>query len=97
MDDRNRGVLFIQTDKKSDKAPDFKGNFNHNGAHFKIAGWKRVSAKGIEYISLVVDDYEPPTGETSGYDKFRQAGEKFKEDIIADVPDGEIDLSGIPF
>jgi uncharacterized protein (DUF736 family) len=97
MDDKDRGVLFTETEKKSDKAPDFKGKFNYNGAEFKIAGWKRTSAKGLEYISLSVDNYEPSDQPSSGYDKFRQAGEKIKEDIIADVPDGEIDLSEIPF
>ena len=38
-DNTNRGVLFKQEEKKNDKAPDYKGSFNHNGEEFKIAGF----------------------------------------------------------
>lgn len=97
-DDTNRGVLF-HNDKKSDKAPDYTGKYNHEGTEIKLAGWIRTSSKtGTQFISISRDDYVPPDGD--GYNNFKQQGEALKakvEDTVAEVPDGEIDLSSIPF
>ena len=58
-DNTNRGVLFKQEEKKNDKAPDYKGSFNHNGEEFKIAGWIKMSKAGKPFLSISKDDFVP--------------------------------------
>lgn len=58
-DNTNRGVLFKQTDKTNEKAPDYKGNFNYKGSEFKIAGWIKMSKTGNPFLSISVDDFVP--------------------------------------
>lgn len=55
-DDTNRGALFIQNDKKSDKAPDYSGTLNVEGKEWRIAGWRRESKNGNKFISISVSD-----------------------------------------
>jgi uncharacterized protein (DUF736 family) len=64
-DNTNRGVLFKQTDKTNDKAPDYKGSFNYKGAEFKIAGWIKMSKTGNPFLSISVDDFVPKQEETT--------------------------------
>ena len=64
-DNTNRGVLFKQTDKTNDKAPDYKGSFNYKGAEFKIAGWVKMSKSGNPFLSISVDDFVPKQEETT--------------------------------
>lgn len=49
------GVLFPEKQKKSEKAPDFKGNLLVGGKAIRIAGWKKAGKKG-PFISLSVDN-----------------------------------------
>jgi uncharacterized protein (DUF736 family) len=64
----NSGALFAEKAKKHPKAPDYKGMFKLNVAdveikdgtiEFKIGGWKKVSAKGVTFLSLKLDNYVP--------------------------------------
>lgn len=64
-DNTNRGVLFKQTDKTNDKAPDYKGSFNYKGSDFKIAGWIKMSKSGNPFLSISVDDFVPKQEETT--------------------------------
>jgi uncharacterized protein (DUF736 family) len=63
-DDLNRGVLFINTKKKSDKSPDFNGRITlADGEHY-LSAWKAVSSTGIRYIQLSIGTLVgPQTGE----------------------------------
>lgn len=99
MDNEGKFVLFKKTDKKTEKAPDWTGEFTHNGEVIRLAGWNTVSAKGLEYIRGQVDTYEPPKdGEKTGYEKARETWKKIAhKDTVADIPDGSIDISDIPF
>ena len=47
-----RGVLFKQTDKSNDRAPDWKGGLNIDGTEWEVAGWEQVSGRGTPYVSL---------------------------------------------
>jgi len=49
------GVLFPEKEKKSEKAPDFKGNIMLGGKQVRIAGWKKQGQRGT-FISLQVDN-----------------------------------------
>jgi uncharacterized protein (DUF736 family) len=64
-DNTNRGVLFKQTEKTNEKAPDYKGSFNYKGNEFKIAGWIKMSKSGNPFLSISVDDFVPKQEESS--------------------------------
>lgn len=53
-DDTNRGVLFPNDRKESDKHPDVKGNINVDGTEYWISGWKTQTKKGQAMMSLSV-------------------------------------------
>jgi hypothetical protein len=50
-DNTNRGVLFVNDRKETDKHPDWKGRLNINGVDHWVDGWAKQSARG-ELISL---------------------------------------------
>ncbi len=98
-DNTDSGVLFLN-DKKSEKAPDYTGTYNHEGEDIKIAGWIRTSTKtGKQFISIKRDTYEPPVTDAkqSGKEFAREVASKFKKDEVVEVTDDPIDLSEIPF
>lgn len=51
FDDTNRFVLFINDNSANPKAPSHKGKININGVEYNLAGWKKFSANGVEFIS----------------------------------------------
>lgn len=53
-DNTNRGVLFREADKESEKHPDYTGKLNVGGKDFYIAGWVKESKKGTKFLSLQV-------------------------------------------
>jgi aspartyl/asparaginyl-tRNA synthetase len=102
-DNTDTGVLFLN-DKKSEKAPDYTGTYNHEGEDIKIAGWIRTSSKtGKQFISIKRDTYEPQaieedrqvaTDAQSGKDFAREVASKFKKDEVAEV-DGDEDMKSL--
>ena len=57
-DDTNRGALFKNDKKESDRHPDYKGTLNVNGAEFWVSSWLKVSKNGEKYMSLSVSPKE---------------------------------------
>lgn len=53
-DNTNRGVLFREQEKKSDKHPDMTGEINVDGVEFRLAGWTKESKNGRKFLSLAV-------------------------------------------
>ena len=53
-DDTNKGVLFRETEKKTEKHPDMTGEINVDGVEFRLAGWTRESKNGKKFLSLAV-------------------------------------------
>ena len=53
-DNTNRGVLFRETDKKTDNHPDMTGEVNVDGVEFRLAGWTKESKNGKKFLSLAV-------------------------------------------
>jgi hypothetical protein len=53
-DNTNRGVLFTNDRKQSDKHPDLKGTINIDGKEFWLSAWNKTGAKG-PFISLSVE------------------------------------------
>lgn len=52
-DNTNRGVLFKNDRKESDKHPDYKGSVNVGGTEFWLDAWIKTGAKG-KFMSLSV-------------------------------------------
>ena len=54
------GVLFVR--KSEGRQPHFEGGINLGGTEYRLAAWKAVSKKGVEYISPAIDQ-RPRRGE----------------------------------
>jgi hypothetical protein len=54
-DNRNRGVLFNEIDKKTgDNDRDYAGSINIDGTDYWLSGWIKTSKKGTKFMSLSV-------------------------------------------
>ena len=53
-DDTNKGVLFREQEKKTEKHPDMTGEINVDGIEYRLAGWTRESKNGKKFLSLAV-------------------------------------------
>lgn len=105
-DNKNTFILFYETDKKTDKSPDFTGTFTDiNGKQWRIAAWHRSSKSGKEFLSGKVSEFQPKeeSGSTAApsWEAQRQKFAAKKEEVATDVPsqadlDEEI-LQNIPF
>lgn len=76
----NSGALFDNSNKTSEKAPDYSGVANVAGKEYRVAGWINVPKEGgSQYLSLKFTD---DTGERkeggSGYTPATAAPEKKK-------------------
>lgn len=55
----NRGVLFKNDRKETDKHPDYRGNINVDGAEFWLDAWIKTSKKdGSKFMSLSIKPKE---------------------------------------
>lgn len=52
-DNTNKGALFVNERKQTDKHPDWNGKLNINGTEYWISGWSKQSQRG-ELISLAL-------------------------------------------
>ncbi len=85
-DNTNRGMLFTNNYKESDKHPDWKGKLNVGGKDFDLAGWKKTDKNGNPFISLSIS--EPYVKDEPKHDDIQI------DDEDLDKP---IDMSEIPF
>lgn len=53
-DNTNKGILFINDRKTTDKHPDYKGSINVGGKEFWLSAWMKQTAKG-DAISLSIE------------------------------------------
>lgn len=53
-DNTNRGVLFANREKKTEKSPDFSGSLDVAGVQYNLAAWKKMSKKGTTFLSVSV-------------------------------------------
>jgi len=54
FDNSNRGVLFIQKEKKSDSHPDLSGSINIDGTEYWLSAWSNRSKSGDKYLKLSI-------------------------------------------
>jgi uncharacterized protein (DUF736 family) len=55
-DNTNRGSLFIQENKQTEKSPDFSGNLNVEGKEYRLSAWKRTSKTGKKFLSVSISE-----------------------------------------
>lgn len=53
-DNTNKGVLFKNAEKETDKHPDYRGDIDIDGKKFWLSAWINTSSKGNKYMSLAV-------------------------------------------
>ena len=70
-DNNNRGVLFKNQRKQSDRHPDYTGSINVDGVDHFLDAWIKKSGKGETFMSLSVKrkDKQPQQGASRPADK----------------------------
>lgn len=53
-DNTNRGALFKNEDKQSDRHADYRGSINVDGKEFWLDAWLKTSKQGKKFMSLSV-------------------------------------------
>jgi hypothetical protein len=75
-DDTNRGALFKNKKKESDRDPDFTGQVNFDGTDYWASAWVNVSKAGDKYVSLSVKPKDDKS-KAKSKDKAAQADDVF--------------------
>jgi len=59
-DNTNRGAIFKNEQKSSDKQPDYKGKINVDGVDKQISLWVTTSKEGKKFFSVQISEpYQP--------------------------------------
>jgi uncharacterized protein (DUF736 family) len=62
FDNTNRGALFRNARRESEKHPDYRGTLNVGGTDYWLSAWLKTSKTGEKYLSVSVqakDDAQP--------------------------------------
>ena len=62
-DNTNRGTLFRNEKRISEKAPEYEGKIDINGTEYKLAAWIRESKTGKKFFSLSVSSLQTKKAE----------------------------------
>ena len=54
FDNTNRGVLFRNEKRTSEKAPEYEGKIDINGKEYRLAAWIKESKAGKKFFSLSI-------------------------------------------
>lgn len=57
-DNTNKGVLFKNGEKETEKHPDYRGDLDIDGKKYWLSAWINTSQKGTKYMSLAVKPKE---------------------------------------
>lgn len=74
-DNTDRGALFKNKDRESDKHPDYQGNINVGGQEYWLSAWLKESKAGEKYMSLSVKAKDAPRGQKPR-----------KQEVDSDIP-----------
>ena len=82
------GALFRETDKKSDKSPDYTGSLTLGGVKYRLAGWVREGQRG-KFLSISAKpDEQRPTPEQRAASQKPAGGPTFGDDQIPFAAEG---------
>jgi uncharacterized protein (DUF736 family) len=82
-DNTDRGVLFRNDEKATDKHPDYSGSLNVGGAEFFLDAWINEAQSGRKFMSLKVKakDKQPAQGKTHGQMRDERRRDNQDDDI----------------
>jgi uncharacterized protein (DUF736 family) len=76
----NKGALFVNEKKDSEKFPDYNGSINVGGKDYWLSGWKKKSEKtGKTFLSLSVREKQETPRQSS--EPTRKAKPEFDDDV----------------
>lgn len=102
-DNTNKGILFNEQAKKSERSPDWTGKLDVEGKEYRIAAWERTTKTGTPILSLAISEPQEQADVTgaTGYEQAKAKAQEIKSrqvDTVAEViVDEPIDLDSIPF
>lgn len=81
-DNTNKGILFREHSKKSDKHPDYTGSININGVDHWLSAWIKDGKKG-KFMSLSIGAEKQPKQDQHNEDNSNgyQEPDPFDDDI----------------
>lgn len=80
-DNTNRGGLWKNARKESDKHPDYTGNINVNGVEMWLSAWIKTDRKGGKFMSLAVKPKDGDAGTTGRGEFGRRPLDTLDDDI----------------
>ena len=100
FDNTNKGVLFINEDRKSNKHPHYKGSFTDSeGTEFWVSGWKKLSKNDQKYISLsfTPKETEDDEDEDDFDEPVKKPAKKGGKSKPSKKPASQGDIDDLPF
>lgn len=82
-DNTNRGAMFRNKKKTTDKQPDHTGNLNVMGIEYWVSAWIKTDRNGSKYFSLAITPKQP---QTSNMHPAERATTTTQDDIDKDIP-----------
>jgi uncharacterized protein (DUF736 family) len=79
----NSGMLIKNTNRKTDKHPEYWGNANIEGKDFGISAWVNTSKKGNKYFNLSFTVKKPVYNESQ---KLPKKEEPYNPEFTDDIP-----------
>lgn len=80
-DNTNRGALFREENRKSDKHPEFSGTLNVEGREYYVDAWVNQAQSGRKYFSLSVKPKAPAKESPRGPQQRQQPQADLDDDI----------------
>lgn len=81
-DETNRGVLFKNNKKETERHPDYTGKLNVEGVELYLSAWIKESKSGMKFMSLSLG---------------KEVTQTPKDTVVAEIADEPISLEDIPF
>jgi len=88
-DNSNKGVLFKNDKKETDKHPDYQGSININGTEHFLSAWINKSKAGNSYMSLSIGSVKENQGGGEKPQEEKKPDEFFDDSIPFKQPHDE--------